>query len=160
MVVCFLPELVAWWQEKGVETTPLCTVDGVQYYKVDVQDEKMLGDPEYVGLVVRERAKFPEVVKKKFSPPLYYVSLWGEAVNSKDRDGNVAIPVGRDEESVAWLFNTKGDPGLSIECCDTHGSVVRLIREGLDAGATRVMYALSPGYVENFATDNILRVVS
>lgn len=157
MIVTFRDETVAFWKEQGFEAQEEFRADGYTCWSVDVPaDHASLASPEYLEHVFAEQRAYPEMIRARFSPPLYAVIVQRRVATTPDREGKMMLPLARDIAVLREVF-TRPDRGQTPQYLKlrTTKKVLGAMREVAQFGVKNIGYFLAPDKVETFPIDTV-----
>lgn len=150
-IVTFFQPIVDFWKERGIVAAEAFKADETQYYELEVpNDHKDLRDPAYLQIMLNERMAYPEVLRARFSPPLYVVMIHGQVAMTPNKDGKgFAVPVSRNRELLHAAFTKPERQQVPVyKKLKTAHHVFRMMRKMRRGGVTHVAYFVGEKMVE------------
>ena len=167
MIVTYAQATVDFWEAAGFAPELLYTIDGISYYQVDVPPESaQLQSPDYLKLVMDEQAKYPDILRVRFAPPIYTVKFDGRfaVTPSKEIKGAFAIPMSRDKQILEKMFLTpKARPNQvpDFPILKSPRALLNAIVKTLQRKfADRIAFFISPGVAETFDARMVATILS
>jgi hypothetical protein len=140
-VMTFSDEIADFWRKEGVECTKRYVADGYTCWTISVPDtHPKLRNPEYLGLVIKEKFRMAQVLRDRLRAPLYTVKQGGVYADIHGNKGR-GTPLARDKK----LLRDFVGPDPKVVKLNTHRVSKLLANEGL------VYYVVHPGLCETFS---------
>lgn len=163
MILTFQQETVDFWGEQGFPAELQYEDAGYKFWAIDVpQDNKMLTSPEYLGLIVREQKNYPEMVRARFKPPMYVVTVNSRvAMTPLGIEGEpMGMPIAKDLRLLRGIF-TKPDKNQQPKYYKLKrpNQIVNAMREVRQFGVQYVAYFITGDKVETFKIDTIAPLI-
>lgn len=161
IITTTLEDIADFWAERGFEPDLLYHLDGVSYWKVEIDDKhEMLGHPDYIGLLVKEKMNWRNIVYKRMRPVLYTVKLDKHFADVRDPQGKRAVPLARDKELLKKaLTNTETEECPTIVPLKKSEKVHRVLSQAHQSGVDRVLFFATDRFTETFSLEEALSTV-
>lgn len=155
MITTTLDKMVDFWRRHGVEAEELYKADGIVSWGIEVeQDNPLLGNPEYIGLMIQERMRFPIIVSKRMQPPLFVPKVNGHVAVVPRKSGSRVIPIARDKELLRFALTdpcSRARPAISK--VKSSAQVQKVLRKALKDRVDGLLYFVSRKHTESIPTD-------
>ena len=155
MIVTFSKKIIEYWKEKNVAATPLFTIAGVQYWRidVDVKDERMK-DPVYVQLATEVKLLYPHILKSRLRLPLFTITkhgIWAATMIGKDTgQEREAFPLALNGKLLRSAYSGLGvNTDIRFKKMMFKKPILKMLGKAMEQGIHSVALYSIPNFVED-----------
>ncbi len=156
-----LKDIADFWSKQGFDPKILYHLDDISYWRIEVDDgHKMLGHPDYVGLILKEKMHWRHLLHKRMQPVLYSAKKGSHYADVRDPEGNRAVPLARSRKLLKKALtdpdtNTCPDIVSLKKLNKIHHILTKAQREGVD----HILFFATDEFTETFSLDEALSTV-
>lgn len=155
MIVTFSKKIIAYWKEKGLSTIPLFTIDGIRYWRIDVdiKDERMK-DPVYVQLATEVKLLYPHILKSRLRLPLFTITkhgIWAATIIGKDLEMETkAFPLALNATLLKSAYTGIGvNTDIRFKKLTFKKPILKMLVQAMEQGIHSVALYSVPDFVED-----------